>query len=66
MYTDGLVEATNPQNEMFGVGRLRDAAEGQTEDSPEDVIREIRRRLESFVEGEPLEDGTTMLVRQIK
>lgn len=62
MYTDGLIEATNPRNEMFGMERLQNVVEGLYPISPEEAIREIRRRLEIFVEGKPLADDTTILV----
>jgi sigma-B regulation protein RsbU (phosphoserine phosphatase) len=61
MYTDGLVEATNPRMEMFGMNRLQNVVEGHYPASPGDMIREIRRRLEIFVEGRPLSDDTTIL-----
>lgn len=65
MYTDGLVEATNPAEEMFGMRRLQDIVEGLYLASPADTIREIRHRLDSFAGGTPLSDDTTILAIRI-
>jgi sigma-B regulation protein RsbU (phosphoserine phosphatase) len=62
MYTDGLVEATNPRNEMFGMKRLKNVVEELYLLPPKDAIREIRNSLAIFAEGKPLADDTTILV----
>jgi sigma-B regulation protein RsbU (phosphoserine phosphatase) len=61
MYTDGLIEATNPNNELFGMKRLQDVIEGSDQVSPEAAVHEIKDSLEVFVEGKPLSDDTTIL-----
>ncbi len=65
MYTDGLVEATNPRMEMFGMNRLQNLIESRYPMSPGDVIHEIKHGVEVFVEGSSLADDTTILACRI-
>jgi sigma-B regulation protein RsbU (phosphoserine phosphatase) len=65
MYTDGLVEATNRVEEMFGMRCLLDAVKGLHLASPPDAIREIIGKSEGFAGGTPLADDTTILAVRI-
>jgi sigma-B regulation protein RsbU (phosphoserine phosphatase) len=58
-FTDGVIEALNPQRETFGLGRLKEAfAEGS---GPGTLMR-ILKRLARFAEGTPPRDDTTMVL----
>ena len=60
-YTDGLVEAHNPQGEMFGTPRLRDLLSERTEDG-RGLSATLMEELYSFVgEGWEQEDDITLL-----
>lgn len=61
-YTDGIVERTNDDDEVFGIGRieawLRDWREGPAEGAAHDLIERVQR----FGDNSPLEDDLTVLV----
>ncbi|MES0344359.1 MAG: PP2C family protein-serine/threonine phosphatase, partial [Anaerolineales bacterium] len=65
MYTDGLTEAVDQRNEMFGVERLVDITEAIYPASPDVVVREIREGLETFIDGRSLADDTTIVVCRV-
>jgi serine phosphatase RsbU (regulator of sigma subunit) len=60
-YTDGLIEAHDPQGEMFGTPRLRSLISERTEGGPE-LSAALMKELYSFVgEGWEQEDDITLL-----
>ncbi|MFC2053567.1 SpoIIE family protein phosphatase [Chloroflexota bacterium] len=65
MYTDGVTEALNPQNEEFGSERLVAIIERLYQGTPKEVVRGIREGLENFRGGQPLADDTTVFVGRI-
>jgi sigma-B regulation protein RsbU (phosphoserine phosphatase) len=65
LYTDGVTEAVNLQNQEFGRERLETLIR-QAEHMPlKEVIQKIRLSLEEFSEGKPLADDTTIVVSRI-
>jgi sigma-B regulation protein RsbU (phosphoserine phosphatase) len=65
MYTDGLTEAMDQRNEMFGVERLVEIIEGTYPAPPKEVIQKIKEGLEAFIEGRSLADDTTIVVCKV-
>jgi sigma-B regulation protein RsbU (phosphoserine phosphatase) len=66
LYTDGITEAVNLQNQEFGRERLETLIR-QVEHLPvKEVIQKIRLSLEEFTEGKPLADDTTLVICKIK
>jgi sigma-B regulation protein RsbU (phosphoserine phosphatase) len=65
MYTDGVTEAVDPQNEEFGSERLVAMIEQLYQSTPKEVVQGIREGLENFSGGQPLADDTTVLVCRI-
>jgi sigma-B regulation protein RsbU (phosphoserine phosphatase) len=65
MYTDGVTEAVNPQNEEFGSERLVGIIERLYQSPPKEVVQGIREGLEDFSEGKPFADDTTVVVCRI-
>ena len=64
LYTDGLTEAKNAENDMFGNKRLLTVAEELTENGiimPEQMIHRMSEAVESFVNGYEQSDDLTML-----
>ena len=60
-YTDGLVEAHNPQREMFGTARLRDLLSERPE-SGRGLSATLMEELKRFTgEGWEQEDDITLL-----
>jgi serine phosphatase RsbU (regulator of sigma subunit) len=63
-YTDGLIEAHNPQGEMFGTPRLRSLLNGRPEGGTE-LSATLMEELERFTgEGWEQEDDITLLTLQ--
>jgi sigma-B regulation protein RsbU (phosphoserine phosphatase) len=65
MYTDGVTEATNFENEEFGQERLTALIERVQQNTPKEVVQELREDLQVFGEGKPLADDTTVVVCRI-
>jgi len=66
LYTDGVTEAHDGGQGDYGLERL-EAVVRQNADAPSaDVVHAIRRDLESFMEGKPPEDDTTVLAIKIR
>ena len=61
VYTDGVPEATNGQNELFGNQRLLDVMNRNTETSPEELLHCVRKEIDLFVGDAPQFDDITML-----
>jgi serine phosphatase RsbU (regulator of sigma subunit) len=66
IYTDGVSEAQNPQNEMFEEARLRRILESFTGETVEQLGDAIREGMRAFTEGAPQSDDITILVVQHK
>ena len=65
LYTDGVTEAMNTDNQEFGRERLETLIQ-QVEGLPvQEVIQKIRLSLEEFSEGKPLTDDTTIVISKI-
>ncbi len=61
LYTDGVTEAKNSNNELFGDARLREALDSMR-GTPSELINELKTTLERFAAGEPQSDDITMLI----
>jgi sigma-B regulation protein RsbU (phosphoserine phosphatase) len=66
LYTDGVTEAVNLQNQEFGRERLATMSRQVNTLPVKEVVQEIRQALEEFSEGKPLDDDTTLVVCKIK
>lgn len=61
VYTDGIPEASNPGNEMFGLERTLDELNNNLDNSPEEILNNMKKRVDEFVEDrEPFDDLTMM------
>jgi sigma-B regulation protein RsbU (phosphoserine phosphatase) len=65
LYTDGVPEAINRQEEMFGYDRLADALRTWGSAPAMDIIRGIRQELERFTQDTSLADDVTLVVCRI-
>ena len=61
IYTDGLTEAANGQEELFGAGRVLDALNREPEASPSILLQTVQNAVERFLGGAAQSDGMTML-----
>jgi len=65
MYTDGVTEAVNPQNELFTDPRLLDVANRHKSDDIKEFIEHIKAEIDVFADGAEQADDITMLVLKI-
>jgi len=63
LYTDGLVEARNPEGEEFGEGRLVEMVLGQQRLEPEELQERILRSVTGFTGGSLQDDATLIALR---
>lgn len=63
LYTDGLTEAENTEHEQFGEQRMKDGLSdiGDRLAGPREIVAEMKRRVETFVDGAEQSDDLTML-----
>jgi sigma-B regulation protein RsbU (phosphoserine phosphatase) len=66
LYTDGITEAVDLQNQEFGRERLTVLSRQIDTLSVKEIVQEIREALEEFSEGKPLADDTTLVVCKVK
>jgi sigma-B regulation protein RsbU (phosphoserine phosphatase) len=65
-YTDGLVEALNPQQEEFGEERLSDIVRSSHSLSAAEICNRIATRLQAFVAESPQWDDITLVIMKVK
>ena len=61
LYTDGVPEATDENNELFGTDRMLGALNAAPEASPVEVLRDVRSSVDAFVKDAEQFDDLTML-----
>ncbi len=61
LYTDGVPEATDAGNTLFGTDRMLDALNTATGDTPEEILRKVRAAVDGFVGDAEQFDDLTML-----
>ena len=66
VYTDGVPEATDENNNMFGTARMLEALNEDPDDNPEQILKNVRRAAEEFVCGAEQFDDMTMLCVEYK
>ena len=65
-YTDGVPEAANRENELFGMERMLAALNEGPDDTPQDTLKNVRRAVDAFVHGAEQFDDLTMLCLEYK
>jgi sigma-B regulation protein RsbU (phosphoserine phosphatase) len=61
LYSDGVTEAMNAADELFGWDRTADALHASTDLDPTAMIRRVRAAISVFVGNTPQSDDITML-----
>ena len=64
-YTDGIVEAMNEQEEMFGFDRLLEVVQSARSISAEALLKEILDNVNQFVGDAPQHDDLTIIVLNV-
>lgn len=66
IYTDGVPEATDSHNKMFGTDRMIEALNKNPDASVEDLLANVNEDVEQFVKDAPQFDDLTMLALHFK
>ncbi len=66
LYTDGVTEATNSENQLYGEDRLVKFINQHKDDGPQSLLTSIKGDIDSFVGEAPQFDDITMLCLKIK
>ncbi len=61
LYTDGVAEAMNSDNKLYGTDRMLDTLNTHAEDSPEDILNAMKHDVDAFVKDTPQSDDITMI-----
>ena len=62
MYTDGVTEAMNDNHNLYGEERMVEVLQSIKYDSPEILLKQILRDVDSYVNGCEQSDDITLLV----
>lgn len=65
-YTDGVTEATDSKNELYGMERLSAVLGREAESSPESTLAAVKADIDLFVGSAPQFDDITMLCLKYK
>ena len=66
VYTDGVPEATNASNELFGTDRMIEALNSKENPNPTEVLKIVRASVDEFVGASEQFDDLTMLCLEYK
>ena len=66
LYSDGVTEATNPENVMFEVAGLKTVITESAHETSEMLIGHIDSKLHNFVRSNELQDDATMVAIKVK
>jgi sigma-B regulation protein RsbU (phosphoserine phosphatase) len=62
LYTDGITEAANPDEEMFERERLVEVCRDHRTEPPENLAASIHAAVDAFVAGRPYHDDRTLVI----
>ena len=66
LYTDGVAEATDAHDELFGIDRTLEALNEKKDASPEELLHHVRSSVDEFVGEAPQFDDLTMLAIKLR
>ncbi len=66
LYTDGVTEAMNPEQQQFSEPRLKNLLREMQDDNIKDMISRMREEVSAFARGAPQSDDITMLAVRYK
>ena len=61
VYTDGVAEATNAENELYGGDRMLEALNKNSQDDAKGLLEHVKDDIDNFVQDSPQFDDITML-----
>ena len=65
-YTDGVPEASDKENQMFGTDRMLEVLNREKDAAPEQILESVKRAVDEFVNDAEQFDDLTMLCVQYK
>jgi serine phosphatase RsbU (regulator of sigma subunit) len=65
LYTDGIIECTDPAGKEYGMRRFRRALQKLSDESPDVIVDGIKEAAWSFFDGEPPEDDITLVIAEL-
>jgi sigma-B regulation protein RsbU (phosphoserine phosphatase) len=65
LYTDGIIEAMDPQGEEFGQDRLAELVRQGAHWPAQELVWHVRHRLQEFIQGEAFADDITLIVCKV-
>ena len=65
-YTDGVTEATNAENQLYGMERLEQVLNRVKDKVPSEILPEVKKDIDIFVGETPQFDDITMLCVEYK
>ena len=66
VYTDGVAEAMNSEKELFGTDRMLDALNKEPQEKPQQILKNVRDAVDTFVGNSEQFDDLTMLCFEYK
>ena len=66
VYTDGVAEATSPDQKLYGTEHMIDALNEDPDAAPQDILRNVRTSVDGFVKAAEQFDDLTMLCLEYK
>ena len=66
LYTDGVPEATDAENKLFGTERMLAALNAAAEEGPKQILKSVRGKVDAFVKDAEQFDDLTMLCMEYK
>lgn len=65
-YTDGVTEATDADNQLYGMERLGKILNREKNGTPEEILAAVKKDIDEFVKDAPQFDDITMLCLEYK
>ncbi len=65
-YTDGVTEAVNEENKLYGMERLEKALNRVKDRTPSEILHEVKQDIDTFAGAAPQFDDITMLCLEYK
>lgn len=66
LYTDGVPEATDAENRLFGMNRMLDSLNANKDRTPQEILEAMHADINAFVGDVPQFDDLTMLCVELK
>ena len=66
LYTDGVTEALNPKEELFGSERLKNSLNNSKSDELQEIVANVREDIADFVNNDEQSDYITTLIFKYK